>query len=858
MKTKQIALRILVPVLLLMASFVAKAQLLTIQLTTTQGQCVPLADSNILFTPDTFAIVSAPSSGIVFLDTSRGVPGNLTYCPNGNFVGQDQFMVYLCDTISGSYVCNTYTFVVNVVSNCTLSVGLVQDSGICPGGNRSFTVVTNGLGTPPYTYSWSTGSTVASSCEPGPGQNECVRVTDANGCSGSACSGSGCNIYTTFVAGPCAGPLPSLQVIATGGTPPYTYYWGTGDSLDILCNLQPGTYCLSVFDANGCVGSGCYTISGTNGCSINYTVDSVTNNVSFNVNTDTTLTVASYAWSFGDSSTGSHATEVHSYPYIGSFQVYVSVYYTNGDSCWASTIVNVHDTTRSCTLYAYAYEDSLAGVCPNGGIPVIVSAYGGSGNYIYQWSNGSTSELTCGVLGGTYSVTITDLSSGCTAVTSYTIGGNYYYCQAYFYHYIDSLDINTFHFIDYSSYNPISWTWDFGDGTSSNLQNPVHTYAAAGTYVVCLTTADSSGCSSNYCETISNVPVQDLQAYLYHQTTVTPGFPVWVYLEYYNAGTISMNGTVTYRYPAGTTVNATSVVPTSHDVVNRLLTFTFSNLYPYSSDYIYVDLTASSSLTLGSMADDTLWVNPIAGDLTPADNVSTISDSVVGSWDPNDKAVSPKGEGAEGIVPMATNELSYRIRFQNTGTAAAVNVIVRDTLDNSIDLTTVQETNASHDHVTQLVGNVLTITFNNINLPDSGSNYAGSQGFIALHAKLKPSLTSGTRITNTAAIYFDFNAPVITNTVVTTLFDKTSGINSVQRFDFSLVPSPASSMVTLRGEFEAGSMYEVTNQLGQVLMTGEVKANSTNLNISKLSGGIYLVKVISGSKVGIQRLTVTR
>jgi PKD repeat protein len=84
--------------------------------------------------------------------------------------------------------------------------------------------------------------------------------------------------------------------------------------------------------------------------------------------------------------------------------------------------------------------------------------------------------------------------------------GGGFECQADFYFLLDSNDISSVvYFYDNSTPAGLidSWFWDFGDGTSSTEQNPVHTYPDSGYYAVCLTiTADSIACTSTYCDTI--------------------------------------------------------------------------------------------------------------------------------------------------------------------------------------------------------------------------------------------------------------------------------------------------------------------------------------------------------------------
>ncbi len=143
------------------------------------------------------------------------------------------------------------------------------------------------------------------------------------------------------------------------------------------------------------------------------------------------------------------------------------------------------------------------------------------------------------------------------------------------------------------------------------------------------------------------------------------------------------------------------------------------------------------------------------------------------SFDPNDKQVSPTGTGEFGIIPISTDHLDYTIRFQNTGTDTAYSVVVQDHLDVPLDRSTVQVLGYSFPptqvQVEQDGG--LLVRFDNILLPDSGADFSGSQGFITLRIGLQEGLPNFTEITNSAGIYFDNNAAVVTNTTLNTLVD---------------------------------------------------------------------------------------
>jgi uncharacterized repeat protein (TIGR01451 family) len=140
-----------------------------------------------------------------------------------------------------------------------------------------------------------------------------------------------------------------------------------------------------------------------------------------------------------------------------------------------------------------------------------------------------------------------------------------------------------------------------------------------------------------------------------------------------------------------------------------------------------------------------------------------------GSYDPNDKQAYPQGIGNQHFIDEK-EELDYTIRFQNTGTDTAFTVVVRDTLSSLLDIATLRAGASSHRYQLDILeGRILKFTFNKINLPDSTRNKLKSQGFIKFLVRLKANIAFGSKIENKAAIYFDFNVPVITNQTFHTL-----------------------------------------------------------------------------------------
>jgi uncharacterized repeat protein (TIGR01451 family) len=178
---------------------------------------------------------------------------------------------------------------------------------------------------------------------------------------------------------------------------------------------------------------------------------------------------------------------------------------------------------------------------------------------------------------------------------------------------------------------------------------------------------------------------------------------------------------------------------------------------------------------------------------------------IVDSFDPNDKQVSPIGFTENNYVRPGT-ELEYTIRFQNTGTAEAVNIVVIDTLSTDLDMTRFQMMSVSHPYKLAVSGKgrpILTWTFTNINLPDSTTNEPESHGYIKFKIKPNEGIAEGTIIENFADIYFDFNEPVRTNTTV----------SNITNYQFPVAPIDFCEMVRKSNAGQAQTTCESTFSL---------------------------------------------
>ncbi|MBI3193187.1 MAG: hypothetical protein HYZ34_01825, partial [Ignavibacteriae bacterium] len=189
---------------------------------------------------------------------------------------------------------------------------------------------------------------------------------------------------------------------------------------------------------------------------------------------------------------------------------------------------------------------------------------------------------------------------------------------------------------------------------------------------------------------------------------------------------------------------------------------------PGASGYIYVECQLTCVLPASPMIVSHVRIDPLSTDDVKPNNEQNHMAKAECSYDPNDKAVTPAGCGAEGFI-TADDSLTYKIQFQNLGTGPAYLVVVRDTLDEDVDVSTVTNLGSSHLNTFEITGRELKWTFWDIILPPAIQDEPGSHGFITFSVEQMPTNPVGTVIENDASIYFDLNEAVVTNTTTNTI-----------------------------------------------------------------------------------------
>jgi hypothetical protein len=227
-----------------------------------------------------------------------------------------------------------------------------------------------------------------------------------------------------------------------------------------------------------------------------------------------------------------------------------------------------------------------------------------------------------------------------------------------------------------------------------------------------------------------------------------------------------------------------------------------------------------------------------------------------GSYDPNDKQGSPLGYGSEHYIEPGT-EIEYLIRFQNTGTDTAFTVIIRDELTEALDPATIKPGPSSHPYRFEMRGEgKLIFRFENILLPDSNVNEAASHGFVRFKIRPRADLPLGSVIENYAAIFFDLNDPVITNTTRHKLginFISTATWNPLAPgIKFNIMPNPMQSeaLIELEGLSRTDDLrLEIFDVLGKIQQVQRSDNARFLLTRGQLPTGIYWCRVIQNERL---------
>jgi len=400
-------------------------------------------------------------------------------------------------TVTDAHGC-TATANVTILQPTALALTTSQVNVTCFGGNNgSANVVATG-GTGLDTYSWTPSSQTTATANGLTATSYTVNVTDVNGCFTSASltitQPTAVVVTTTDIDAHCNLSDGSAIANATGGNGPYTYAWlpaGTGDTISAI---PAGTYTVTATDVNGCTGTNTVTVHNLNG--VTASIISSTQVLCHGQGTGEIVVGGTggvgpynYSWlpnvTVADSATGLPA---------GNYQITVI------DSSGCTSTVSV--TLTQPPLLTVTASASPAAVCSGSQVTLTSTPVGGNPAYTVTWQPGNlsgNSQTLTPLASGNDTVFVVD-ANGCTAnavvpvtvfpmptasFTSDVITG----CAPVCVNFTDASTIGNPGVIS-------AWDWNFGDNTTSNLQNPTHCYNTAGIYTVTLQVKSADGCTN--------------------------------------------------------------------------------------------------------------------------------------------------------------------------------------------------------------------------------------------------------------------------------------------------------------------------------------------------------------------------
>ncbi|MEI6123105.1 MAG: T9SS type A sorting domain-containing protein [Bacteroidota bacterium] len=353
-------------------------------------------------------------------------------------------------------------------------------------------------------------------------------------------------------------------------------------------------------------------------------------------------------------------------------------------------------------------------------------------------------------------------------------------------------------------------------------------------------------------------------------STFHPGQNTNMYLTVGNNNCTPENAVAKFVPDPLTSFVTSSVSPSA--IIGDTVCFAVNNLSSVNNPFktIIVNVLTSASAAAGDSLHFKLFIDPLTGDAVAANN-TVIKKAIVTSSSKETWATSSSGSNSKEVDPSgditATTNLTYTIYFQNQGSATVANLFVLDTLDENLDLNTLQLIAASHSYTSQILTSgtrkILKFLFANINLPDTSDSPLLSNGFVTYQITPLSTSPQGTTISNKANIFQDANPLIATNTVQNTIPGLTTDIEPEQQAVVAnhIMPNPTSQMATLMyNVVENGktyiSLFNIAGKETLVLInTNQPKGpHQLTIDCSPLLPGIYFIRITTGNQTSVLKL----
>jgi uncharacterized repeat protein (TIGR01451 family) len=326
-----------------------------------------------------------------------------------------------------------------------------------------------------------------------------------------------------------------------------------------------------------------------------------------------------------------------------------------------------------------------------------------------------------------------------------------------------------------------------------------------------------------------------------------PGFPVTYTVTVHNDGPYAISN-IDLSLAYDPLLNFTSANGSPVSAGGGSVQWSIATLAPFSTTQLLVQLAVPPNASLiGTVVNSTATILGDEPDSDPSNDTYSISRTIIGAYDPNDKLASTSSRSSDLFYFLDADQwVDYTIRFQNTGTAEAINAHLTDTLSPLLNISSLQILGASHAFTAQLLpGRVLRFDFPGILLPDSASDLLGSQGFASFRLRPTSNLSAGDLLANNADIFFDFNEPVRTNTVVLQA-EFSTGLSATEAQSTLLSPNPVHDVLMVTPA--AGTLrVEVIAADGRTMHAMAVRDSIIRIPVLHLPAGLYKVRCIGAS-----------
>lgn len=654
-------------------------------------------------------------------------------------------------------------------------------------------------------------------------------------------------------------PDGMAQITASGGTPPYTFTINPNVPSQVISpetrqynGLVAGTYTFTIEDAAMTQYNGSFTINEPPLLFASTSVvDDTCNQCIGSITTGITGGTAPYQYVLNGGPSMASAT------FNGLCSGNYNVVVTDMNGC-ITQVSQFVDNNTTAGGSAVGTISSTPAYCNNGSL--FLNVTGGAGPFSIEWVTGDTLAMVNNLAAGTYNAVVTD-SLGCqntfTGVIADSSNGQ---CA--------TISGNAFADVDQNCTNNgevgiqnVTVSTQPGNYVAITDQNGDYSLNVPfGNYDVEQGNNQwtNTGCNSIYSvlPSVSNPSVigidfadslgLDLEA-VWNPGLIRTVLPNIQYLQAINHSPLQTTGDIYYVPDPNYTVVQTTP---AYDSQNGDTLF-WNNVNLNAFDTKNISIQGNTTSTIGTVLEFCYGVLPVGNDIDTSNNEHCENVTVIASYDPNDKQVWPSGD-----IELSDEVLTYKIRFQNTGTDTAFNIFILDTLSSHLDPSTFEFVSASHYCIPSYAdNNVLKFSFPNIMLPDSNINEPLSHGFVNFRIRQNTNNQVGNVIENTAGIYFDFNAPVITNTTESPIVEPSATIEEQKITAFSVYPNPSKNIFNIQFEEKNSGIIRVFDLQGRVLSEQQLSGqNRIQLDASNWTNGLYIIQWIDNNQQVSKRI----